>query len=252
MDVQSARRLICEIGRRSYERGLVVAGEGNLSIRVDENAILCTPSGRCKGYLDPKELCLVDRDGNLLEGDVRPSSELRLHLEVYKHRDDVDSAIHCHPPHATAFAIAREAIPSCVTPEIELFLGEVPMAPYGTPGTSQLSDSIIPFVKQTKVIVLASHGTLSYDTNLERAFWWTEILENYCRTLILARQFGTIQYLTNDQTREILEQKKASWGIADPRLAPEYGDADLSRLPLFRDSWIKAGIDQRIFPPPAE
>ncbi len=250
MDVDSARRLICDIGRRCYERGLVVAAEGNLSIRVDSDAILCTPSGKSKGYLKPSELCIVDVNGQQIEGDNRPSSELKLHLEVYRRRVDVDSVIHCHPPHATAFAIAREAIPSCVTAEAELFLGEIPIAPYGTPGTSELSDSITPFVERTNVIVLANHGTISYDTGLERALWSTEILESYCRTLILARQLGPLQYLTDDEVRRVLEQMRTCWGVEDIRLSPEFENEDLRHNPVFRDSWPDTGIGRRSFLPP--
>lgn len=224
-DHRHARDEICKIGRRLVKQGLVVAADGNISVRLSESEILCTPTGMSKGQMSPADICTVDLEGNQTGGSRRPSSELLLHLEVYRQRDDATSVLHAHPPHATAFALTRQMIPAGILPEVELFLGEVPMAGYATPGTPELASSIAPFVKNSKVIVLANHGTLSWDSSLERALWWTEILENYCRVLLLSRDLGPPARLTNDEMRELLV-KKEEWGIADARSGKELADSD--------------------------
>jgi len=250
MNTDQAKQTLCDIGRRMYERGFVAANEGNLTYRVSENEILCTPSKQSKGFLTPECIATIDLDGNQLAGDKKRSSEALLHLEVYRRRADVKSVVHCHPPHATAFAIAREAIPVGVTPEAELFLGEVPIAAYATPGTAAMAESIAPFVARTNTILLANHGTLSYDVEPERAFWWTEILESYCQTLWLTRALGGPSYLTNEQMREVIAVKSEQWGLDDPRAAAEFAKRDLGEHPLFRETWSAASVDQRVFKRP--
>jgi len=212
MNISSAKEQICEIGRRLYAKQFVSANEGNLSIRVSENEIVCTPTLICKGYMTPDDLCVVDAGGNQIGGTRKPTSEIRLHLEIYRQRADIGSVVHSHPPHATAFAITREPIPTGVLPEAEIFLGTVPMTVYETPGTQKFAESILPFVKATNAMVLANHGTVSYDVILERAFWLTEILESYCRTLILARQLGAVCHVTPQQAKELQDLRKA-WGL---------------------------------------
>ena len=196
--------------------------------------------------MTPDDICTIDLEGNQTGGSRRPSSESLLHLEVYRQRDDVTSVVHAHPPHATAFALTRQMIPAGILPEVELFLGEVPMAGYATPGTPELASSIEPFVKSAKIIVLANHGTLSWDFSLERALWWTEILDNYCRVLLLSRALGPPARLSNDEMRELLV-KKEEWGIADARSGQELADSDLRDNPLFLDLCRKVGVKQDAF-----
>jgi L-fuculose-phosphate aldolase len=160
----------------------------------------------------------------------------------------VQSVVHCHPPHATAFAIAREPIPQAVLPEVEVFLGEVPIAPYETPGSQQFAETILPFVRRSNVIILANHGTVSYGESVERAYWWTEILDAYCRILILARQLGPINYLSPQKTQELLDLK-AKWGFTDPRLEADF-DGDIRCNATFRDSWSSSDTAPRAFPEP--
>ena len=146
-DVKKLKKAICEIGDRIYKRGFAAANDGNISVRLNENEVLCTPTMHCKGFLKPKDICLVDMEGNQLAGKKKRSSEVLLHLEIMKARPDVQSVVHCHPPHATAFAIAREPIPQAVLPEVEVFLGEVPISPYETPGGKKFAETILPFVQ---------------------------------------------------------------------------------------------------------
>src|SRR5579864_6723688 len=121
---------ICEIGRRLYAKGFAAGNDGNISYRLGENEVLCTPTFISKGFMKPDDLCIVDMQGNQVSGRRKRSSEILLHLTIMKTRPDVKSCVHCHPPHATAFAVAHEPIPKCTMPEFEVFLGEVAIAPY--------------------------------------------------------------------------------------------------------------------------
>jgi L-fuculose-phosphate aldolase len=135
----------------------------------------------------------------------------------------VNAVVHCHPPHATAFAVAHEPIPKCVLPEVEVFLGEVPMAVYETPGGQKFAETIVPYVKDCNTIILANHGTVTFGPDLEKAYWNSEIIDAYCRILILARQLGRVNYFTDQQTKELLDLKKRL-GYDDPRFGLENCD----------------------------
>lgn len=243
---------ICEIGRRLYEKGFAAANDGNITVRVSENEVLCTPTMHSKGFLKPDDISIIDMTGKQIAGNKKRSSEALLHLEIYKQREDVKSVVHCHPPHATAFAVAREPIPQCVLPEVEVFLGDVPITRYETPGGQAFADTILPFVSKTNVMILANHGTVSFGENVERAYWWTEILDAYCRILMLAKGLGNVNYLGDQKSRELLELK-AKWGFADPRNTDEYKNCDICANDIFRDSWKESGVERRAFdaPPPA-
>lgn len=252
--MQNVHRLkqdICEIGRRIYAKGFAAANDGNITVRVSDNEVLCTPTMHCKGFLKPEDIATVDMTGKQLAGAKKRSSEALLHLEIYKQRPDVKSVVHCHPPHACAFAIAHEPIPQCILPEVEVFLGDVPITKYETPGGQAFADTIIPFVQKTNVILLANHGTVSYGENVERAYWWTEILDAYCRMLILSKQLGRVTYFTEQKERELLELKQ-KWGWSDPRNTEEYKNCDICANDIFRHSWEGAGVDRKAFdaPPP--
>jgi L-fuculose-phosphate aldolase len=243
---RNERELICEVGRRLYNRGFAAANDGNISIRIAEDRFLCTPTGVSKGFMKPEDLCIVDSNGDQVAGVKKRTSEIKVHLSVYKARKDIMGVVHCHPPHATAFAIAREPIPKCVLPEVEVFLGEVPIADYETPGTQQFADSILPFVHDSTVVMLANHGSLAFAKDLMTAYFNTEIIDAYCKMLILARQLGPITHLKEKDTRELLEFKKRL-GIDDPRLHME--DCDLCGNSLFREGYSDYAPRHRAFPP---
>jgi L-fuculose-phosphate aldolase len=248
-DIEQYKQEICDIGDRLYKRGFAAANDGNITYRVSENEVLCTPTMCCKGFLKPSDIALIDLQGKQLAGDKKRSSEALLHLEIMKARPDVRSVVHCHPPHATAFAVAREAIPSCVLPEVEVFLGNVPIAKYETPGGKTFAETVLPFVDRANVIVLANHGTVSYGESVERAYWWTEILDAYCRILILAKQVGRVEYLPQDKGWELIELKRR-WGHSDPRHAEEYQGSDLFADDVFRNSWQETGVNHGAFGAP--
>ncbi len=249
MNVYKIKQEICDIGRRIYNRGFAAANDGNISYRISENEVLCTPTMHCKGFLTPDDICTVDMDGNQLAGRKKRSSEVLLHLTIMKERPDIKSVVHCHPPHATAFAVAREPIPQCVLPEVEVFLGDVPITEYETPGGQKFADTVLPFVKHSNVIILANHGTVSFGETVERAYWWTEILDSYCRILMLAKDLGRVNYLSHEKSRELLDLKKM-WGYDDPRLHEEFKNCDICANDIFRNSWTKSGVERRAFPAP--
>ncbi len=243
---------ICEIGRRIYNKGFAAANDGNITVRVSENEVLCTPTMHSKGFLKPDDISMIDFTGKQISGRKKRSSEALLHLEIYRQRPDLRSVVHCHPPHATAFAVAREPIPQCVLPEVEVFLGDVPITKYETPGGQDFADTIRPFVERTNVIVLANHGTVSFGESVERAYWWTEILDAYCRILLLTKQLGGIRYINEEKSQELLDLKQ-KWGFSDPRNTESYKDCDICANDIFRDSWKDTGVERRAFdaPPPA-
>src|SRR3972149_5816840 len=217
LNLQKIKQEICDIGDRVYKRGFAAANDGNISYRIAENQVVCTPTMISKGFMKPDDLCIVDMEGKQISGSRKRTSEIMLHIAIMKERPEVKSVVHCHPPHATAFGIAREPVPQCVLPEVEIFLGDVPITKYAIPGGKDFAQTILPFVHKTNVIILANHGTVSFGETVERAYWWTEILDAYCRILMLARGLGNINYFTEPEARELLGLKD-KWGFSDPRL----------------------------------
>ena len=226
---------ICEIGRRVYNKGFAAANDGNISFRVGENEVLCSPTMICKGFMKPEDICGVDLQGNQIAGTRKRTSEILLHLAIMRALPEVKAVVHCHPPHATAFGVTREPIPQCVLPEIEVFLGEIPLAPYETPGGQKFADTVLPFLKPgTNAMILTNHGTVSFGKTLEEAYWKTEIVDAYCRILILAKQLGGITYLQEHENRSLLDLKKRL-GFDDPRFHVE--DCDLCGNSAFREGY---------------
>lgn len=217
---------ICEIGRRVYNKGFAAANDGNISVRLNDKEFLCSPTMVSKGFMKPDDICKVDADGKQISGKRKRSSEFLLHLAVYKNRPDVMAVVHCHPPYATAFAVAHEPIPKCILPEVEVFLGEVPTAVYETPGGQKFADTIVPYVKDSNTILLANHGTITFGPTLEKAYWNSEIIDAYCKILILAKQLGRVNYFSDQQTKELL-QLKQKLGYDDPRLKAGLENCDL-------------------------
>ncbi|GMV95914.1 MAG: class II aldolase/adducin family protein [Phycisphaerae bacterium] len=211
------KQQICDVGRRLYAKGFAAANDGNISYRVGENEVLCSPTMTSKGDLKPEDICKVDLTGRQLAGARKRTSEVLLHLEIYKLDPAVKAVVHCHPPHATAFAVAGEPIPTCILPEVEVFLGPIPTTVYETPGGQAFADTIKPFVKNSRVAVLRNHGTVSWGDTLEHAYWWTEILDAYCRILLLAKQIGRVDRISVPKVDELLDLKERFGMGVDPR-----------------------------------
>ena len=246
MNEWKMRELMCEIGRRIYNKGFVAANDGNISCKLSEDRVLCTPTRVSKGFLKPDDLCIVDLEGKQISGQRKRSSEVLLHLTIMKARAEIRSVVHCHPPHATAFAVAQEPIPKCVLPEIEVFLGEVAISPYETPGGQKFADTVLPYVKDTETILLANHGTVTYGTDLEDAYFKTEIIDAYCRILLLAKQLGKVNYYNDDKAAELIKLKP-NLGISDPRLTRGLENCDLCGNSLFRQGYGDFSPEPKVF-----
>lgn len=212
-----AREQICEIGQRIYRRGYAAGNDGNITYRLDEERVLCTPTLISKGFMKPTDLCIVDLQGRQLAGERKRTSEIMLHLEILKAEPAARSVVHCHPPYATAFGVAGEEIPTGILPEVEVFLGVVPRAAYATPGGTEFAETVRPFLGKANTVVLTNHGTVSWGSTVEWAFWNTEIVDSYCRILLLAKLIGKVQRLTPGQVEELLDLKERFGFAPDAR-----------------------------------
>jgi L-fuculose-phosphate aldolase len=209
---------MAEIGRKIWLKGFCAGNEGNHSYRLSEDRVLCTPSLISKGNLKPDDMCVVDMEGKQVSGKRKRTSEILLHLAIYKERPDVRAVIHSHPPHATAFAIADIELPTCIHPEAEVFLGPVKTAKYVTPGDTRLGESIRPYIKESNTILLGNHGVVCYGPDLEDAYYKLEIVDAYARILLLTKQLGSVKPLGAQEMGELLDLKKR-FGMYDPRTA---------------------------------
>lgn len=213
------RELMCDIGRRVWQRQFVSANEGNFSVRIAENEVLTTPTLISKGFLQPEDICKVDMEGKTLDArhGRKPTSEVLMHLSIYRERPDIRAAVHVHPPHATAYAIAGEPLPKCILPEVEIFVGEIPIAEYGTPGSQELYESLLPFIKNHTTFLLANHGALTIGTDLVDAYYKMELVESYCRILLILHQLGKIRRLEPEHMKRLFAIKE-KMGLSDRRL----------------------------------
>lgn len=210
MREEDIKEQICEIGRRMYQRNMVAANDGNISVRISEHEILCTPTGVSKGFMTPEYICKMDDKGNVLEanGKFRPSSEMKMHLKVYENRPDVTAVVHAHPMFATAFAIVGIPLTQPIMPEAVVNLGAVPIAPYATPSTEEVPESIQPFLADHQAILLANHGALAWGKDLMTAYYKLESLEFYAELLYRTRQLGGARELKGEELEKLYEVKR--------------------------------------------
>src|SRR3954468_8189242 len=209
MDESSARKLIVEIGKLLYDRSYVVSSDGNVSIRLDENTVLATPTMTCKGRMTEDSLAVTDPSGKPLT-QRKPSSELAMHLLIYQERPDVKAVCHAHPPHGTAFAVAGLPIDQPILSEVILTLGCVPLAEYGTPSTDELSDAMRPLVKHHNALLMANHGAVAYGSELWQAWDRLETLEHTARIAILSRLLGGSKNLSADAVEKLINVREAA------------------------------------------
>ncbi len=204
------KKEICEIGRRIYEKGMVASNDGNISVKLNENEFLCTPTGVSKGFMTPEYICKVDKNGKILQanGKFKPSSEIKMHMRVYKERPDVNSVVHAHPMYATAFAIAGIPLTQPIMPEAVISLGCVPIAEYGTPSTEEIPDAVSKYLPYYDAVLLANHGALSFSDSLLSAYHKMESVEFYAKLLYLSRQLGGPKELSGDQVERLYEIRR--------------------------------------------
>lgn len=189
-DNQDVRALICEIGKLMYEQRYVVVNDGNISVRTGKNEVWITPSGVNKGRMTAEMMVKVDLDGNVLAGERYPSSELKMHLIVYKEDPAVKAVVHAHPPYGTSFAICQKPIDKRYMPEMLLGLGPVPVAKFALPSTEAVPESVKPYVKQHKALLLANHGVLTWGADLWQAFDRLEVVEASAKIIMNVEQIG--------------------------------------------------------------
>jgi L-fuculose-phosphate aldolase len=214
---QSLKEQICEMGHRLWKRAYVDGNGGNMAIRVGEDIAICTPTLVSKGSLKPEDMCLVDFEGNQMLGVKRRTSEILMHLQMMKRQPQAVATCHCHPPYATAFAVANLAPPTCMLPEYEVFCS-VGVAPYRTPGSADMGKLVAELTDQYNTILMSNHGVVTWShNNIEEAYWRMEIIEAYCRTIVVAGQLGVpINTFNGQQMKELLDIKK-TLGFVDPR-----------------------------------
>jgi L-fuculose-phosphate aldolase len=181
------RSELCEAGRRLWQKDLIGGAEGNLSVRLSPQRILCTPSGVSKGHLKPNQIVVIDQKGNPV-GEGKPSSEIKMHVRAYAERPDCVAIVHAHPPIATAFALAGEEIPDNLLPEAAIVLGSVPIIPFAMPGTYEVPDSLEPYLADHKTFLLSNHGALALGKSVFDALHRMETLERIAQVVFLARQ----------------------------------------------------------------
>jgi L-fuculose-phosphate aldolase len=199
---------LVRVCRRLYERGLIAGPDGNVSVRIADDAVLVTPSGLSKVDVTPVDLVVVDLEGEVVTGSRPPSSELRMHLQIYETRPDVKAVVHAHPPMATALAVAGLDLMAPVLPEVILQMNEVPLVPYATPGSATLAQAIIPYVRDHDAFLMANHGATTLGATLALAHQRMESLEHAARILCAARALGSPRNLTAQEVRELLASRE--------------------------------------------
>jgi len=203
------RNSICEIGRLCYQKGFIVGADGNISARLADGTLVITPAGAMKGFLSPEHLAHIDLRGDVLDGGPRCSTETGIHLVSYHERPEMKAVLHCHPPHAVALTIAGIDLQLPVIPEIIVTIGGIPTAPYGTPGTPELPESIRALVRCSDTLVMQNHGSLTLGTNLLDAFKKLDMLEHTARILWLAHVVkGDLEPLPPEAVRKLLESRR--------------------------------------------
>lgn len=204
---------------RLYERGFVCATDGNVSVKLDDQHLLCTPTSVCKGDLTARDLVVIDRQGRVLEGSRKPSTEIRMHQAWYDARPDIEAVVHAHPVHATAFAASGLAMDSCVFPEIIVTLGSVPLAPYATPSTEEVPESLGPLLPHHDAILLGNHGVVTCGISLTAAWHAMERVEHSAHILLLSSLLGGPRTLNSDELSRLRAISLTNYGI-DPTTRP--------------------------------
>jgi L-fuculose-phosphate aldolase len=203
-----ARRAICEIGRLAYSRNYIVGADGNISVRLSDGTILITPAGAMKGFLEPHHLAHIDMSGRVVDGGPSASTERGIHLVVYEERPEMRAVVHAHPPHAVAMTIAGIDLQAPFIPEIIVTIGGIPTAPFGTPGTEELGDSIRAIIKCSDTVVMTNHGSVTIGTNLLEAYKKLDMVEHTARILWLAHTVGHARPLSPEYVKKLLATRE--------------------------------------------
>lgn len=204
------KKQICDIGKRIYNRNMVAANDGNISVKLNDHEFLCTPTGVSKGFMTPEYICKIDDKGNVLQANppFRPSSEIKMHLRVYEKRPDVGAVVHAHPVYATSFAIAGIPLTQPIMPEAVIALGCVPIAEYGTPSTMEIPDNVEKYLPYFDAVLLESHGALTYSTDLLSAYLKMESVEFYAQLLYQSKMLGGPKEFSKETVEKLYEIRR--------------------------------------------
>jgi L-fuculose-phosphate aldolase len=212
---EQLRAEIVEVGRRMYARGYVASNDGNISARLDDKRLLTTPTAVSKGYMTPDMMVVVDWDGNRISGERKASSELKMHLEIYRNRPDVNAVVHAHPPLATGFAVAGIPLTRAVLAEVITTLGSIPIAEYATPSTAELPEAVRKYIKAHDGMLLANHGAVTCGDSVTSAYHKMETIEHFAKISLVARLLGRENLISRDEV-ERLQGLRGTYGIAAP------------------------------------
>ena len=204
----SMKNNIIESGKRAYARGYIAANDGNISARINKKHVLITPTGVNKGFMKASDLVVVDMNGKIVNGKRKPSSEIQMHLQIYKERKDVNSVCHLHPPYATGFAVAGISLDQDVLSEAIIVLGKVPLVEYGTPGSEELYGKLLFHLRDSDAFLLANHGALTVGSDVFDAYNKMETLEHTAHIIFIAKQLGNINTLNAEQVKELEALRK--------------------------------------------
>jgi L-fuculose-phosphate aldolase len=238
------RQDICEIGRYVWQKGWIAANDGNITVRLDQDRVLCTPTGVCKGMMQADDLIICDMKGNKLQGRKERTSEIAMHLLIYEMRPDIKSVVHAHPPVSTGFATAGRPLNLALLPEVIIGLGCVPLADYGLPGTPALTDGMVPFIPKYDAILMANHGAVCYGADVFQAFFRMETIEHFARITFVAEMLGGPTVLPKVEVDKLFDSRtrygvKARAGAEPgcPVPAEGYGQG-AERITVTRDELI--------------
>jgi len=216
MSAESTLRAdIVEVGRRMYARGYTASNDGNISVRLGNDRLLMTPKSVCKGFMTPDMMCITDLNGRKLQGDRDPSTEMLMHLEVYRQRPDAQAVVHAHPPIATGFAVAGIPLNRAVLAEVLTTLGSIPIAEYATPSTQELPDAVRKYIKAHDGMLLANHGALTVGADLYSAYYKMETIEHFAKISLVARLLGRENLIAREEV-ERLQELRGTYGIKAP------------------------------------
>ena len=236
MQDAEARRQIVEAGRRLRDRFFIASNDGNISARLSEDRILVTPTSVNKGDVTPEQIITIDLQGNVVAGTLKPSSETKMHLAVYKVRPDVQAIVHAHPPTATGFAASRMRLDQdIILPEVVFGLGKIGFAEYGTPTTDEIPNAVVKEIPDCEALLLANHGALTVGADVMGAYYRMEVLEMYARVRLVTQILGGPRPLSSDEVGELHKiRDRQGWGRT-----PGIGDLDPAALATITEIVLK-------------
>jgi L-fuculose-phosphate aldolase len=212
---------IVQIGKMMYERRFIVAGDGNISIKIDDKLILATPTSLCKGMLTPDQIVKIDLSGQVLEGEYRPSSEIKMHLAAYQTRPDIQAVVHAHPPISTGFAVAGIPLDQLILAEMVVNFGAIPLAPYHSPSTPELADAVAEKVRCFDAVLMANHGVMTIGPDVYTAYHRLEMVEQFATVSLVAHVLGRANTFSSAQLTDLITlRQQAGIGVQNPH-APQ-------------------------------